>query len=134
MAASIVRRALKSSSFSAKSTILTCSTTKPSVSSASNVAKFSGFTSVKPKSIRISRHKLSFSSRLPVELGAAQSLMPLHSATASALLTSMLSSKVGSWGWLSEGISSFPVVISLITYMKVCLRFYSLRITAETYF
>ncbi|KAF5203134.1 hypothetical protein FRX31_007283 [Thalictrum thalictroides] len=102
MAASYARRAFKSSSFSAKSAILTCSTTKSSVSSASNAAKFAGFASAKPNSIRNSRHKLSFSSRLPVELGAAQSLMPLHSATASALLTSMLSSKVGCWGWLSE--------------------------------
>ena len=43
--------------------------------------------------------------RLPVELGCAQSLMPLHSVTASALLTSMLSLKPGSWAWLSEGNS-----------------------------
>ncbi|PIA62026.1 hypothetical protein AQUCO_00200189v1 [Aquilegia coerulea] len=77
-------------------------TTKSSSSFASNVAKFAGFASTKPKSIRLSRHKLSFLSRLPKELGAVQSLMPLHSATASALLTSMLSSKVGTWGWLSE--------------------------------
>lgn len=43
--------------------------------------------------------------RLPVELGFAQSLMPLHSITASALLISMLSLKPGSWAWLSEGNS-----------------------------
>lgn len=43
--------------------------------------------------------------RLPVELGCGDSLMPLHSATASALLNSMLSSKVGQWGCLSEGTS-----------------------------
>ncbi|GJT83120.1 hypothetical protein Tco_1057462 [Tanacetum coccineum] len=41
--------------------------------------------------------------REPVELSCAQSLMPLHSATASSLLRSMLSSKVGQWGSLSEG-------------------------------
>jgi hypothetical protein len=42
--------------------------------------------------------------RVPVAaLGGAQGLMPLHSATASALLTSMLGLKPGSWGWLSEG-------------------------------
>ena len=43
--------------------------------------------------------------RVPVAaLGGVQGLMPLHSATASALLTSMLGLKPGSWGWLSEGI------------------------------
>jgi hypothetical protein len=43
--------------------------------------------------------------RVPVAaLGGVQgSLMPMHSATASALLTSMLGLKPGSWGWLSEG-------------------------------
>ncbi|KAF5954125.1 hypothetical protein HYC85_006981 [Camellia sinensis] len=42
-------------------------------------------------------------SRLVVELGCGESLMPLHSATASSLLNSVLSSKVGQWGCLSEG-------------------------------
>ncbi|KAF2952191.1 hypothetical protein DAI22_01g317600 [Oryza sativa Japonica Group] len=46
-------------------------------------------------------------SRVPVEaLGGAHGLMPLHSATASALLTSMLGLKPGSWGWLSEGFAT----------------------------
>ncbi|CAA7402239.1 unnamed protein product [Spirodela intermedia] len=40
--------------------------------------------------------------RAPVELGCVQSLMPLHSVTASALLTSMLSGENGKWAWLSE--------------------------------
>ncbi|KAK1259797.1 hypothetical protein QJS04_geneDACA010244 [Acorus gramineus] len=48
--------------------------------------------------------------RLPLELGCVQSLMPLHSATASVLLNSMLSSKTGSWGWLSEGISLLMLI------------------------
>lgn len=56
--------------------------------------------------------------RLPVELGCGESLMPLHSVTASALLNSMLSSKVGHWGFLSEGISflkiSFVIVMLLL--------------------
>ncbi|XP_074571917.1 protein NUCLEAR FUSION DEFECTIVE 6, mitochondrial-like [Curcuma longa] len=51
----------------------------------------------------LSRRKLRFGiSRLPIELGCAQSLMPFHSATATALLTSMLSARSGSWTWLSE--------------------------------
>ncbi|KAL6616033.1 hypothetical protein ACP70R_038303 [Stipagrostis hirtigluma subsp. patula] len=53
---------------------------------------------------RASRRRLPVS-RVPVAaLGGVQgSLMPMHSATASALLTSMLGLKPGSWGWLSEG-------------------------------
>ncbi|GJM93204.1 hypothetical protein PR202_ga09746 [Eleusine coracana subsp. coracana] len=53
---------------------------------------------------RASRRQLAIS-RVPVAaLGGVQgSLMPMHSATASALLTSMLGIKPGSWGWLSEG-------------------------------
>lgn len=43
--------------------------------------------------------------RLPVELtGMQQSLMPLHSVTASALFTSLLSLHNHNWGCLSEGI------------------------------
>ncbi|KAK6128334.1 hypothetical protein DH2020_037921 [Rehmannia glutinosa] len=52
------------------------------------------------------RHRPFFSSRLPFELGCGESLMPLHSVTASALLKSMLSSKVGQWGVLSEGFAT----------------------------
>ncbi|KAK9027686.1 hypothetical protein V6N11_067509 [Hibiscus sabdariffa] len=40
--------------------------------------------------------------RLPVELGGAVTLIPLHSATASALFTSLLSLHNQSWGCLSE--------------------------------
>ncbi|XP_059670165.1 protein NUCLEAR FUSION DEFECTIVE 6, mitochondrial-like [Cornus florida] len=68
----------------------------------------SGLAPTKPTpSSRLSGQNHSFFfSRLPVELGCAESLMPLHSATASALLTSMLSSKVGQWGTLSEGFAT----------------------------
>nr|XP_043607530.1 protein NUCLEAR FUSION DEFECTIVE 6, mitochondrial-like [Erigeron canadensis] len=52
------------------------------------------------------RRKPLFSSREPVELSCMQSLMPLHSATASSLLKSMLSSEVGQWGSLSEGFAT----------------------------
>ncbi|CAO1945039.1 unnamed protein product [Urochloa humidicola] len=56
---------------------------------------------------RASRRRLAIS-RVPVAaLGGVQgSLMPMHSATASALLTSMLGLKPGSWGWLSEGFAT----------------------------
>ncbi|XP_077242544.1 protein NUCLEAR FUSION DEFECTIVE 6, mitochondrial isoform X2 [Tasmannia lanceolata] len=82
--------------------------------SSSSASLFRSFSSSRPTALssetplfsRFSRHKLPSISRLPVELGCAQSLMPLHSVTASALLTSMLSLKVGNWGWLSEGPDS----------------------------
>ncbi|XP_038885250.1 uncharacterized protein LOC120075707 isoform X1 [Benincasa hispida] len=44
--------------------------------------------------------------RLPVELSSVQSLMPLHSVTASALFTSLLSLHNNSWGYLSEGFAT----------------------------
>ncbi|CAL9052677.1 protein NUCLEAR FUSION DEFECTIVE 6, mitochondrial-like [Musa acuminata AAA Group] len=56
---------------------------------------------------RLPRGRLPFGiSRSPVELGCAQSLMPFHSATATALLTSMLSTRPGGWTWLSEGFAT----------------------------
>ncbi|PKA49293.1 hypothetical protein AXF42_Ash014195 [Apostasia shenzhenica] len=51
---------------------------------------------------RLSRRLPSSIARHPAELSCVQSLMPLHSVTASSLLTSMLAVKAGSWGWLSE--------------------------------
>ncbi|KAL5223107.1 hypothetical protein ABZP36_027820 [Zizania latifolia] len=47
-------------------------------------------------------------SRVPVAaLGCVHgSLMPMHSATASALLTSMLGLKPRSWSWLSDGFAT----------------------------
>ncbi|KAF9623019.1 hypothetical protein IFM89_036000 [Coptis chinensis] len=72
-----------------------CYTKSPS----SFASKLGSFVSAnRPTSSRLSRHL----SRIPVELGGVQSLMPLHSVTASVLLTSMLSCKGGNWGWLSE--------------------------------
>ncbi|XP_074309873.1 uncharacterized protein LOC141644281 isoform X3 [Silene latifolia] len=75
----------------------------PSIGSKSS--KLPGFTtSSNPNSTpNISPQRLFSSSRLPVELAGAQSLMPLHSATASALFTSLLSVHAQSWGSLSEG-------------------------------
>ena len=42
-----------------------------------------------------------------MELASLQSLMPLHSVTASALSTSLLSLQNDKWGCLSEGNSYF---------------------------
>ncbi|XP_077229625.1 protein NUCLEAR FUSION DEFECTIVE 6, mitochondrial [Tasmannia lanceolata] len=42
--------------------------------------------------------------RSPVEMSCCvESLLPMHSATASALLTSMLAVSPRGYGWLSEG-------------------------------
>ncbi|XP_077210827.1 protein NUCLEAR FUSION DEFECTIVE 6, mitochondrial-like [Tasmannia lanceolata] len=72
----------------------------------SRPTKIGGLSSPNPPPSRFSRHKFPSISRLPVELGCAQSLMPLHSVTASVLFTSMLSLKAGNWGWLSEGFAT----------------------------
>ncbi|XP_019183523.1 PREDICTED: protein NUCLEAR FUSION DEFECTIVE 6, chloroplastic/mitochondrial-like [Ipomoea nil] len=53
-----------------------------------------------------SRRCSSFIRRLPAELGCVESLMPLHSRTASSLLKSKLSTEVGKWGFLSEGFAT----------------------------
>ncbi|KAL2539064.1 hypothetical protein Adt_00042 [Abeliophyllum distichum] len=73
---------------------------------ATGPSKLSGLTPTTPASRVSPRHHAFFSSRLPVELSCGESLMPLHSVTASALLKSMLSSKVGQWGCVSEGFAT----------------------------
>ncbi|KAL7100722.1 hypothetical protein ACP275_08G012500 [Erythranthe tilingii] len=78
---------------------------QPSPSVAAGPSKLGGLASTSSRPSP--RHRPFFSSsRLPVELACGQSLMPLHSVTASALLESMLSSKVGRWGFLSEGFAT----------------------------
>lgn len=61
--------------------------------------------------------------RVPVELSAGISLIPLHSVTASALLTSLLSLSNQNWGCLSEGIYlcslSFSLLISSFVFTKM---------------
>ncbi|KAJ0094092.1 hypothetical protein Patl1_16140 [Pistacia atlantica] len=71
-----------------------------------------------------SLHKRTYS-RLPVELGGALSLMPLHSVTASALFTSLLSLNNQNWGCLSEGTLLFLIFygIMLVWYHLKCLLY-----------
>ncbi|KAJ8451638.1 hypothetical protein Cgig2_018272 [Carnegiea gigantea] len=66
---------------------------------------------------RFSLQKLFNSSRLPLALGCADSLMPLHSATASALFTSMLSLHSQRWGCLSEGKFLLFIIVK-VTIME----------------
>ncbi|KAL0731499.1 hypothetical protein Bca4012_027593 [Brassica carinata] len=100
MAANGVRRALKLSS----STGRTLFGRSSASASCPNVGKSAGFAFANGSSSRSSLRRLT-SSRVPVELSAAgMSLIPLHSVTASALLTSLLSLSNQSWGCLSEGI------------------------------
>ncbi|EYU34711.1 hypothetical protein ABFS82_11G128100 [Erythranthe guttata] len=99
MASNCARNLLRRSTSSAK-TLLSRIQSQPSA--APGPSKLNGFAATAPR-----RRPPFSSSRLPVELGCAgESLMPLHSATASALLNSMLSSKVGQWGSLSEGFAT----------------------------
>ncbi|KAF5943573.1 hypothetical protein HYC85_017650 [Camellia sinensis] len=103
MATNSARRLFQRSTSSAKAFLSRKSRTQ----SPSNLSGLAPSSNSAPPS-RVSRHHLPSSPpgthfRLPVELGCGESLMPLHSATASSLINSMLSSKVGQWGCLSEG-------------------------------
>ncbi|KAK4598096.1 hypothetical protein RGQ29_015552 [Quercus rubra] len=108
MAANYARRTLQISS----KTLLSCTSSSSSSSSTTFASKASrlsglGLASAGPNSAsRLSVHKRILS-RLPVALsGVQQSLMPLHSVTASALLTSLLSVYNDNWGCLSEGFAT----------------------------
>ncbi|XP_027343756.1 uncharacterized protein LOC113856223 [Abrus precatorius] len=52
-----------------------------------------------------SARRVSCTSRLPVELSSFESMMPLHSAVASARLVSSLSIESLGWGLVPQGIS-----------------------------
>ncbi|CAK8537030.1 unnamed protein product [Lathyrus sativus] len=95
-----VRKSLQIASSSAKTLI----SRRSPLPSSSNPNKFNASAS----SFQASPHKRSFSnSWLPVQLAGAQvSLTPLHSATASALFTSLLSLHNNNWGCLSEGFAT----------------------------
>ncbi|CAA7408710.1 unnamed protein product [Spirodela intermedia] len=61
------------------------------------------------------KRRISCNSRLPVELSCLESMMPLHSAIASARLRSILSAESQSWGMIPQGIgfNGLPLVNSL---------------------
>ncbi|PRQ41155.1 hypothetical protein RchiOBHm_Chr4g0443851 [Rosa chinensis] len=99
MAANCARRTLQFSSASAR----TLFNSSQFASKGLNLSELAGAKTTSTP--RFATHKLKFS-RLPVELAAAQSLIPLHSATASALFTSLLSLHNTSWGCLSEGFAT----------------------------
>ncbi|KAK2374530.1 hypothetical protein P8452_47125 [Trifolium repens] len=96
MATNCARKSFRLASSSAKTLFSRRS------SSSSNANKFNA------SAFQTSPHKHSLSySWLPVQLAGAQvSLTPLHSATASALFTSLLSLHNNSWGCLSEGFAT----------------------------
>ncbi|KAI8533723.1 hypothetical protein RHMOL_Rhmol10G0031300 [Rhododendron molle] len=104
MASISTRRLLQRSTAAVRASLSRTGKTQSPPSVSSGTSNVGGLAPSNPApSTRLSRPRRPFSSpRLPVELGCGDSLMPLHSATASALLNSMLSSKVGQWGCLSE--------------------------------
>ncbi|GAU11676.1 hypothetical protein TSUD_74260 [Trifolium subterraneum] len=60
--------------------------------------------SIKPKPQSASVPRVSLTSRLPVELGSLESMLPLYSAVASARLVSSLSIESLGWGLVPQGI------------------------------
>ncbi|KAH9773285.1 hypothetical protein KPL71_013292 [Citrus sinensis] len=100
MAANCGRRTLQVASASAKTLLSRSSSAAPKLSGLASTSKPTSASRLS------SLHKLSLS-RVPVELGGALSLMPLHNVTASALFTSLLSLNNQNWGCLSEEKSFF---------------------------
>ncbi|XP_022159141.1 protein NUCLEAR FUSION DEFECTIVE 6, chloroplastic/mitochondrial [Momordica charantia] len=106
MAACCTWKTLRMSSSSTRTLICRSSSSSSASHFVSRPTKPTGLPSAKPAaSPRFSVQKLT-NLRLPVELSSVQSLMPLHSVTASALFTSLLSLHNNSWGCLSEGFAT----------------------------
>ncbi|KAK4791804.1 hypothetical protein SAY86_032217 [Trapa natans] len=100
MAANCARRALEFSSATARAFMSRPSSTFFS----SGASKLRGVSATKPGSSSSRLFSPQFTlGRLPVELGGVLTVMPLHSVTASALFTSLLSLSDCRWGCLSEG-------------------------------
>ncbi|XP_058736097.1 protein NONRESPONDING TO OXYLIPINS 2, mitochondrial-like [Vicia villosa] len=60
---------------------------------------------LKPKLQSATLPRVPLTSRLPVELGSLESMLPLYSAVASARLVSSLSIESLGWGLVPQGIS-----------------------------
>ncbi|CAK9312341.1 unnamed protein product [Citrullus colocynthis] len=106
MAACYSWKTLRISSSSARTLLHRSSSFTSASHFVSKPTMSAGLPSAKPPaSSRFSVQKLT-NFRLPVELSSLQSLMPLHSVTASALFTSLLSLHNNSWGCLSEGFAT----------------------------
>lgn len=72
---------------------------------------------------------VTFDDRNPVEMSfCVESLLPYHTATASALMTSMLSISGQSYGWLSDGtfLTSFYHSVNpwIMTWVEICFVWY----------
>ncbi|KAJ6435390.1 hypothetical protein OIU84_000561 [Salix udensis] len=61
-----------------------------------------------PVSVPTTTTRFSRSSRLPLQLSCVESMLPLHSAIASATLISSLSSESDSWALVPQGGFGFP--------------------------
>ncbi|KAL5572639.1 hypothetical protein UlMin_022236 [Ulmus minor] len=55
--------------------------------------------------VKLTSTRISRVSRLPVQLSSIESMVPLHSAVASARLISSLSAESQGWGLVPQGIS-----------------------------
>lgn len=72
----------------------------------------------------INEWSLCLIERSPVELSCCvETMLPFHTATASALLTSMLSVSRRSYGWTSEGNSFSFYVCFYFSVLSYCLIF-----------
>ncbi|TYH13049.1 hypothetical protein ES288_A06G113600v1 [Gossypium darwinii] len=71
----------------------------------SSRSQFSSASSSSSSSSSSSLKRISGIPRLPVELSCLISMMPLHSAVASARLRSFLAIESQSWGLIPQGIS-----------------------------
>ncbi|KAI3408334.1 uncharacterized protein J3R85_020327 [Psidium guajava] len=108
MAAACAKTGLRLTSVSAKTLLSRASPSSSSSSLSSATSKLRGLSSATPvsSSSRFSTARPVGLSRLPVELGGALSMMPLHNVTASALFTSLLCLSSHGWGCLSEGFAT----------------------------